>query len=37
VLTLDGEEVMIPLVDDLVLDIDKRKKKIVFAVPDGLI
>jgi 16S rRNA processing protein RimM len=37
VLTLDGEEVMIPLVDDLVLDIDKRKKKIVFAVPEGLI
>ncbi|MCW3126367.1 MAG: rRNA processing protein RimM [Bacteroidetes bacterium] len=37
VLTLNGEEVMIPLVDDLVLDIDKRKKRIVFEVPEGLI
>ena len=37
VLTLNGEEVMIPLVDDLVVEIDKRKKKIIFAVPEGLI
>ena len=37
VLQFNGEEVLIPLVDDLVLDLDKRKKKIVFAVPEGLI
>jgi len=30
-------EVLIPLVDDLIIDIDKRKKKIVFDVPGGLI
>jgi len=34
---VDGEDVLIPLVDDLVIDIDKRKKKIVFDVPEGLI
>jgi 16S rRNA processing protein RimM len=32
-----GEDVLIPIVDDLVIDIDKRKKKIVFDVPEGLI
>jgi 16S rRNA processing protein RimM len=32
-----GSEVLIPLVDDLLLSIEKRKKKIVFDVPEGLI
>jgi len=36
-ISVNGNEVLIPIVDDLVLDIDKRKKKIVFAVPEGLI
>ena len=36
-ITVNGAEVLIPLVDDLVLEIDKRKKKIVFDVPEGLI
>jgi 16S rRNA processing protein RimM len=35
--TMNGTDVLIPLVDDLVIDIDKRKKKIIFDVPDGLI
>ena len=34
---VNGTEVLIPLVDDLVLDIDRRKKKIIFDVPEGLI
>ena len=36
-INVKGTEVLIPLVDDLVLDIDKRKKKIIFDVPEGLI
>jgi 16S rRNA processing protein RimM len=35
-ININGTEVLIPLVDDLVIDIDKRKKKIVFDVPEGL-
>ena len=34
---VNGTEVLIPLVDDLVIEIDKRKKRIVFDVPEGLI
>ena len=34
---VNGSDVLIPLVDDLVIEIDKRKKKIVFDVPEGLI
>jgi len=34
---VNGTEVLIPIVDDLVIEIDKRKKKIVFDVPEGLI
>jgi 16S rRNA processing protein RimM len=34
---VNGTEVLIPLVDDLVIAIDKRKKKIVFDVPEGLV
>lgn len=36
-ININGNAVLIPLVDDLVLDIDKRKKKIIFDVPVGLI
>ena len=36
-LTVNDQEVMIPLADDLVLDLDKRKKRITFDVPEGLI
>ncbi len=36
-INMNGNEVLIPLVDDLVIDIDKRKKKIIFDVPEGLI
>ena len=36
-ITVNGSEVLIPLVDDLIIEIDKRKKKIVFDVPEGLI
>ena len=36
-ITVNGSEVLIPIVDDLVLEIDKRKKRIVFDVPEGLI
>ena len=34
---VNGSEVLIPIVDDLVIDIDKKKKRIVFDVPEGLI
>jgi 16S rRNA processing protein RimM len=34
---VNGEEVLIPIVDDLVIDIDKKKKRIIFDVPEGLI
>jgi 16S rRNA processing protein RimM len=34
---VDGAEILIPIVDDLVLEIDKRKKRIIFDVPEGLI
>lgn len=37
VLEVAGEEVMVPLVDDLVVEIDKRRKKIVFRLPEGLV
>ena len=36
-INVNGSEVLIPIVDDLVIEIDKRKKKIVFDVPLGLI
>jgi 16S rRNA processing protein RimM len=32
-----GSEVLIPLVDELITDIDRRRKKIVFALPEGLV
>jgi 16S rRNA processing protein RimM len=35
--SVNDTEVLIPLVDDLIIEIDKRKKKIVFDVPEGLI
>lgn len=34
---LNGREVLIPLADELVLEIDKRRKKIIFEVPEGLL
>ena len=34
---VNGEDVLIPIVDDLVIDIDKKKKRIIFDVPEGLI
>jgi 16S rRNA processing protein RimM len=34
---VNGSDILIPIVDGLVLEIDKRKKKIVFDVPEGLI
>ncbi|MBS1622971.1 MAG: 16S rRNA processing protein RimM [Bacteroidetes bacterium] len=37
VIDMAGEEVMVPLVDDLVAEVDKRKKKIVFELPEGLV
>ncbi|MBS1619177.1 MAG: 16S rRNA processing protein RimM [Bacteroidetes bacterium] len=37
VIEVAGEEVMVPLVDDLVVEIDKRKKKIIFELPEGLV
>ena len=37
VLDVAGAEVMVPLVDDLVVEIDKRKKKVVFELPEGLV
>jgi 16S rRNA processing protein RimM len=36
-INVNGAEVLIPLADDLVIEIDKRKKKIVFDVPEGLV
>jgi len=36
-INVNGNEVLIPIVDDLVIEIDKRKKKIVFDVPEGLV
>jgi 16S rRNA processing protein RimM len=36
-ISVNGNEVLIPIVDDLVIEIDKRMKKIVFDVPVGLI
>jgi len=36
-ISVKGTDVLIPLVDDLVIEIDKRKKKIVFDVPVGLV
>jgi 16S rRNA processing protein RimM len=36
-ITINGSEVLIPIVDELVIEIDKRKRKIVFDVPEGLI
>lgn len=36
VIIKDDQEIMIPMVDDLILEIDKRKKHIRFNVPDGL-
>lgn len=37
VIDMAGEEVMVPLADDLVAEVDKRKKKIVFELPEGLV
>ena len=37
VVQVRGHEVMIPLVDDLILSIDKRTKKILFTLPEGLV
>ena len=37
IVQVQGNEVMIPLADDLIISIDKRTKRIVFALPDGLV
>ncbi|MFN0049101.1 MAG: ribosome maturation factor RimM [Cytophagales bacterium] len=34
---IDGKEVLIPIVDSFLKKIDKRKKQILMALPDGLI
>ena len=33
----DGREVIIPLVDDFIVGINKRKKEIIFDLPEGLL
>jgi 16S rRNA processing protein RimM len=33
----EGKEVIIPLVDDFVVGINRKKKEIVFDLPDGLL
>lgn len=33
----DGEEVMIPLVAEFIVKVDKRKRKLFLDLPDGLI
>jgi 16S rRNA processing protein RimM len=32
-----GTEVMIPLVDDFIVKLDKRKKQVIFNLPAGLL
>lgn len=36
-LSITGRNVMIPLVDDFVVGINKRKKEIMFNLPEGLL
>ena len=33
----NGKEIMIPFVDDFVLELNKRKKTILFSLPEGLL
>ena len=33
----DGNELFIPLVDEFIVDINKRKKEIIFNLPEGLL
>ena len=33
----DGKEIMIPFVEDFVLELNKRKKEIILSLPEGLI
>ena len=34
---LNGKEIMIPFVEDFVVEINRRKKEITFELPDGLV
>lgn len=36
-LSIEGKEVLIPLVPDMILDVNKRNKFIRMALPDGLL
>ena len=33
----DGKQVIVPFVEDFIVEIDKRKKKIMFSLPSGLL
>lgn len=33
----DGKEILIPIVDDWILDLDRKNKAILVQIPDGLI
>ena len=33
----DGKEIMIPFVEDFILDLNKRKKEITLSLPEGLV
>ena len=35
--TNENKEVMIPLVDDFLIKLERNKKKIIFNLPEGLI
>jgi len=37
VTTAEGSEVMIPLPDEFIVDIDKRKKELIVDLPEGLL
>lgn len=33
----EGKDVMIPLVDDFVVELNKRRKQVIFDLPEGLL